>query len=64
MIAARVEICQLFNVPGHDAGFKEPSLQDILDDPMVQLLMARDGVKAADLRSICARGIASTSAVA
>jgi hypothetical protein len=32
--------------------FPEPSLAELLDDPLVQLLMARDGVKDSELRSL------------
>ena len=36
------------------AGFPEPTLAQLLDDPLVRLLMKRDGVNPGELRTLLA----------
>lgn len=35
---------------------EEPPVEDLMDDPMVRLVMARDGVGRAELETVVARG--------
>lgn len=36
------------------AGFAEPTLRQLLDDPLIRLLMSSDGVDPAELRALFA----------
>lgn len=48
---ARVERSDAFDKPWHEPGI-EPALNDMLDDPVVQLLMQRDGVGRSDVERL------------